>query len=100
VHADRDELLRVLVVLLPDPELVGAEEHVRQRVGGALVLEHRVARHVPAVAKEARRFVQRNPAEVTRLLTGNPVRLILVVAPGPLADEVDLRKRRHGRQHE
>ena len=90
---DGDELLRVRVVLLPDPELVGTEEHVRQRVRRALVLEHRMTRHVPAVAEQPCRFVDRQPAEVTGLLAGNTIRLILVVAPVPLAHEIDLRKR-------
>jgi hypothetical protein len=44
------------------------------------MLEHRMAGHVPAVAEETRRFVQRDPAEVARLLARNPIRLILVVA--------------------
>jgi CHAT domain-containing protein len=41
---------------------------------------------VPAVAKQAGGLVQRYPAEVARLFTWNAVGLILVVAPGPLAD--------------
>ena len=47
------------LLLLPDPELVRAEEHVRQRVGRALVLEDRVARDVPAVAEQPRGVVDR-----------------------------------------
>ena len=87
--------------LLPDAELVRAEEHVGQRVGRALMLEHRVPRHVPAVAEHARGVVERQPAEVARLLTWNAVGLILVIAAGPVADEVDLREGwRRPQQHQ
>src|SRR5690606_38966311 len=54
--------------------------------------------HVPAVAVEAGRLVDRQPAEVARFLAGDTVWLILVVAAGPLADEADLRRR--GRLHD
>src|SRR6188474_3897082 len=91
VHPDSDELLRVLVVFLPDAELIRTEKHIGERVGRALMLEHRVPRHVPAVGEEARRLVQRDPAEVAGLLTWNTVRLVFVIAPTPLANEVDLR---------
>ncbi len=62
--------------------------------GRALVLEHRVPRHVPAVAEHPRRFVDRQAAEVARLFAGHAIGLILVIPPVPVADEADLRKRR------
>ncbi len=101
MHPDGDELLRILVVFLPDPELVRAEKHVGERVWRALMLENRMPRHVPAIAKQASGFVQRHPAEVARLLTWNAIGLILVIAPGPFANEIDLRKdRRRPQQHQ
>ena len=58
------------------------------------MLEHGMTRHVPAVAEEAGGFVERDPAEVAGFLAGNAVGLVFVIAAGPFADEVDLRKRR------
>ena len=54
-----------------------------------------------AALEEAGGFVQRNSAEVTGFLTRNAVGLVFVIAAGPFADEIDLRKRRHcPQQHE
>ena len=65
------------------------------------MLENRMPRHVPAVAKQASGFVQRHPAEVARLLTWNAIWLILVIAAAPFANEIDLRKDwRRPQQHQ
>ena len=82
------------LLVLPDAELVRPEEHVRQRVGRALVLEHRVTRDVPAVAEHPRGVVERDAAEVAGLFTRHAVRLIFVIAAGPVPDEAHLRERR------
>ena len=94
VKLDGDELLRVRVVRLPDPELVRPEEHVRQGVRCADVLQHRVPRHVPAVAEHTGGLVERHATEIAGLFAGHAIGLILVIPAGPFADEVDLRERR------
>jgi hypothetical protein len=98
VHADGNELLRVAVMFLPDPKLIGAEKHIRQRVGRTLVLEHRMARSIPAIAKQSCSFIDRYTAEVSGFLTGNTIGLVFVVTARPLAHEVHLPK--DGRRHQ
>src|SRR5215469_15723017 len=61
-----------------------------------LVLAQRQDRRVPAVSLQAGGVVDRQPEVVAELGTGNAVLLILVVARGPLAREIDLRERRRG----
>src|SRR5262252_11173090 len=67
-----------------------------------LVLAQREDRGVPAVGFQARGVVDRQAEVVAELGSWNPVLLILVVAGGPLAGQVDLRERGacgHGEDH-
>jgi len=53
--------------------------------------------HVPRVAESSSGFVERDPAEVTRLLARHAIRLILVDAGAPVADKAHLRRGGRGR---
>src|ERR1700741_3002932 len=56
--------------------------------------------HVPAVAVVARGLVDRQAAEVARLLAGHAIRLILVIPAAPVADEADLRRSRRSHREQ
>jgi len=67
-----------------------------------LVLAQREDRGVPAVGFQARSVVDRQAEVVAEFGSWNAVLLILVVAGGPLAGQVDLRERGargHGENH-
>src|SRR4051812_448918 len=96
VLPDRDQFLCVGLPLLPHPELQRAAIDMRRHVRLTLVLEHRHARGIPAVGILSRRLRDWKPRVVTEIGSWDPVLEVFLIAPDPVTDQVDLRRRWRG----
>jgi hypothetical protein len=89
VVLDRDDLLRLGILLLPDAEVQRAVVDVGRHVHATLMLLKRQARGIPALSEETRGVVDRDAEIVAEVRSGPPVLFIFV---SPIRDPVPSQK--------
>ena len=99
VVLDRDQILRLRVPFLPDPEVGRATVDVRGDVHAALLFGQRDARGIPAVGELPRGFVDRQPEIVHELGSRNALEKVFLISRLPHARKVRLRPSRAACEH-
>src|SRR5881397_1750680 len=90
-----DDLLRVFIDFLRDPEIGRSSWRVVGRMRFALMLGERQQRRIPTVGSESRRIIDRQAEIISDFWAGYALRLILVKARRPFTRGIDLREGRN-----
>src|ERR1700752_4256138 len=92
VVLDRDDLLRLGILLLPNAQVQRAVVDVGRHVYAALMLLKRQARGIPALSEQARGVVDRD-AEIVAKVRSGPAVLFIFVSPvrNPVSSQKHLR---------